>query len=79
MNADAFWRATGHLLVVIGLTTLVCSAFVCSRANYDKASRTKFLGLCRSSTMSRLRTLVKRSDGSNRPLSACPDRRPGRR
>ena len=40
MNADAFWRATGRFLVVLGMTTLVCSGAVWTWTNYDKASRT---------------------------------------
>src|SRR5688572_7838697 len=40
MNADAFWRATGRFLVVMGLTTLVCTGVVWTWTNYDKASRT---------------------------------------
>jgi len=40
MNADAFWRATGRFLVVLGITTLVCSGAVWTWTNYEKASRT---------------------------------------
>ena len=41
MNADAFWRATGRFLVVMGFTTLVCSGAVWTWTNYEKASRTR--------------------------------------
>jgi len=39
MKANAFRRATGRLLVVTGLATLLGSGFVWARANYDKTSR----------------------------------------
>ena len=39
MTANAFWRTTGRLLIVTGLTTLFCSGLVWARANYDKTTR----------------------------------------
>ena len=40
MNAHAFWRFLGRFLMVIGLTTLVCSGIVWVWTNSDKAART---------------------------------------
>ena len=39
MNAHTLKRATGRVLVVIGLTTLLCSGFVWARASYDEIAR----------------------------------------
>jgi len=40
MNAHTVRRATSRLLVVIGLTTLLCSGFVWATASYDESTRT---------------------------------------
>jgi len=39
MTAHTLRRATGRLLVVIGVTTLLCSGFVWATANYDASTR----------------------------------------
>ena len=40
MTAHTLRRATGRLLVVIGVTTLLCSGFVWATASYDESVRT---------------------------------------